>query len=233
MVRTLSTMLHGCIEKTPKDWYKALSQFEFAYNCSKHASTGLSPFEVDIGRIHHSPFTRSLADCKVPCQSSFDVVENRKAYSQAAPHNLSMAHARQKFYADRNRCDVSFKVYELVMLGTSSLDAVNRAKLPKKWQRKYLGPFYVTEVTGPVTYKIELPSVLKRAQNVFHVSKLKGYRRPPGTDGILSVSIDPDGTGEQEVRAILNRKRERRRVYYLVQFVGHSRLKPPGCTNQN
>ena len=61
---------------------------------------------------------------------------------------------------------------------------------------------------------------MPRAYNVFHVSKLKKYVRSDHETGPLSVVIDADGTTEQEVIAILSKKRENRKAMYLVQFEG-------------
>jgi len=222
MIRTLSSMLRSSIQKAPKDWDRALSRFEFEYNASKNASTGLSPFEIDIGTVPHNPITRSLAECNTKCQRAFDAMERRNSFAQLARDNLADARARQKFYADQHRRDVAFKVGDLVMLRTDGFDIQNRADLPKKWQPKYLGPLAVKEVMGAVDYKIEMPPTMKRAHNVHHVSKLKPYKRPADGIGNLPVVIDTDGNMEDAVYAILGKKRKNRRVYYLVQFVGDS-----------
>ncbi len=71
---------------------------------------------------------------------------------------------------------------------------------------------------GSVTYKVELPSSMPRAHNVFHISKLKKYCRPENESGPLCIIVDADGTVEQEVKAILGKKRIKRTVHYLVQF---------------
>lgn len=220
LIRTLSSMLRACIQKVPKQWHKALSEFEFEYNASKNASTGLAPFEVDVGLIPHTPFSRSLAQCSTQSQEAFDDLERRTAYRQLARDNLANARARQKYHADKRRSHVEFDVGDLVMLNIESLDIAKRADIPKKWCTKYLGPFSVKEKKGPVTYKIELPPTMKRSHNVFHLSKLKRYHPPVGQDGPTTVVIDADGTTEQVVIGILDKKRERRRVYYLVQFEG-------------
>lgn len=59
----------------------------------------------------------------------------------------------------------------------------------------------------------------KRAHNVFHVSKLKLYKDLPGRKGPWSVVIDADANVEQEVRAILKKKREKGKIYYIVHFM--------------
>ena len=73
---------------------------------------------------------------------------------------------------------------------------------------------------GPVTYKIELPPSMKRAHNVFHVSKLKQYQ-PRGDDtGRMEVVIDAEGNVEDVVAEILDKKRQDRKTWYLVRFYG-------------
>lgn len=71
MIRTLSSMLRTSIKKYPNIRDTRLSELELIYNFSKNASTGLSPFEVDIGYIPYTPFTRSLSDCSTKCQAAF------------------------------------------------------------------------------------------------------------------------------------------------------------------
>lgn len=77
LIRTFLSMPRAYIQKVPRQLYKPLSEFVFQYNASKNASTGLSPFEVDIGRILHTTFSRSLAQCSTRCQEAFDDTERR------------------------------------------------------------------------------------------------------------------------------------------------------------
>lgn len=92
----------------------------------------------------------------------------------------------------------------------------------KKCQPKFLGPFAVQKILGPVTYQIELPPTMKKAHSVFHVSKLKRFVRHKEDSSSLSVIIDTEGTIEEEVINILDKRRQKRKLYYLVQFEGGS-----------
>lgn len=85
-----------------------------------------------------------------------------------------------------------------------------------------MGLFAVLEVTGPVTSKIELPQVMKKAHKVFHLSRWKLFHRRKGDEGSIPVVIDTEGNVEQEFIAILDKKKENRSVFYLVQFEGDS-----------
>ncbi len=217
MIRSLSQMLKSFIQRNPKEWDSVLPQMEFEYNASKNASTGHPPFEVDTGRIAKTPFSRSLEDCNVRGKEAVEDSDRRQAYQTLARENILLAQQKQKYYADKHRRDVSFEVGDLVLLNIEGLDVTTRADLPDKWCAKFLRPLSVLEVLGPVTYRVELPDSMRRSHNVFHVSKLKKYERAD-EDGSMNVVIDAKGTTEQVVTAILDKKKENRKVYYLVQF---------------
>lgn len=95
-------MLRGLIQKETKEQHKALGTFEFKYNSSKHKSTGLSPFDEDIGRVPLPATTKTLMDCTVQCQSTFNVIKKQKIFTKLARDNLALARARQKYYADQH-----------------------------------------------------------------------------------------------------------------------------------
>ena len=151
MIRTVSNMLRTSIQNDQCNWDLVLSEMEYQYNSSKHASTGLTPFEVDIGRIPLNPISRSLAGCKVQNQSASEFVERLDMFRMIARDNLALAQASQKHYADLRRREVSFKAGDFVLLDTRTLDVSNRADLPRKWRPRYLGPLRILEVMGPVT----------------------------------------------------------------------------------
>lgn len=219
LIRTLSNMIRSYIQQCPEDWDLSLSQLEFEYNCSKHKTTGLAPFEIELGRIPTNPFTKSLSDCNIKNQKAADYVERIAAYKRIARDKIAEARSSQKYYADKKRRPVAFKEGDLVMLRSETLDTFNRSTLPKKWRPKYLGPLKVIKVMGPVTYKIELPPSMKKAHNVFHVSKLKKFIGKE-IQGTIDIVIDADGTSEQEVAEILDKKRIGRKLHYLVRFEG-------------
>ena len=73
---------------------------------------------------------------------------------------------------------------------------------------------------GPVTYKLELPPSMKKAHNVFHISKLKPYVKADDESGPLPIVIDASGTIEHKVHAILSKKKHNRKIHYLVHFEG-------------
>ena len=221
MIKILSNMIRKTIQEEKENWHEVLSTMEFECKSSKNASTGLTPFEIDLGRIPHNPVTRKLEACGVKCQGAADLVDKRNAFQALARDNVAVAQAKQRHYANLKRKEVRLKIGDLILLRSEDLSAFSRADLPAKWRPEYLGPVRNTAVMGPVTYRVELQPSMKRAHNVFHVSKLRHYKQPLGRKGSLSVVIDADGTVEQEVHAILDKKRDNRRIYYLVQFIDY------------
>jgi hypothetical protein len=56
---------------------------------------------------------------------------------------------------------------------------VKRFGIKGKLAPRYIGPFLVLARLGNVAYCLELPLTLVGVHNVFHVSQLKKYLRPP------------------------------------------------------
>lgn len=58
---------------------------------------------------------------------------------------------------------------------------------------------------------------MRRAHDVFHISKLKVFYSDQ--EGPLDILINNEGGIEQEVLALLGKKKFTMKIYYLVQFV--------------
>ena len=96
-------------------------------------------------------------------------------YRRYARDNIAHAQSEQNCYADKKRRHAEFKEGNLVMLKAESLDAYKCSTIAEKWRPRYLEPLSVKKVMVRVTYRIELPPSMKRAHNVFHISKWKPY----------------------------------------------------------
>jgi hypothetical protein len=57
----------------------------------------------------------------------------------------------------------------------------------------YIGPYPIIEKYGPLSYQLELPSKLSGVHNVFHVSQLKIFLKPP-MDVVIedTIPLEPD-----------------------------------------
>ena len=78
---------------------------------------------------------------------------------------------QQKYYDKRHR-DVGYKVGDLVLLSTRNLKMKGT---PGKLQKRFVGPFQVTETIGEQAYRLSLPEGWK-IHPVFHVSLLREWK---------------------------------------------------------
>nr|GEW49118.1 putative reverse transcriptase domain-containing protein [Tanacetum cinerariifolium]GEW76344.1 putative reverse transcriptase domain-containing protein [Tanacetum cinerariifolium]GEX31909.1 putative reverse transcriptase domain-containing protein [Tanacetum cinerariifolium] len=86
---------------------------------------------------------------------------------------MQVARDRHKSYADLKRKAMEFQVGDKVMLKVLPWKGEVRFGKRRKLNPRYVGLFKVLEKIGKVAYKLELPEVLSRVHNTFHVSNLK------------------------------------------------------------
>ncbi|KAJ1169201.1 hypothetical protein NDU88_001107 [Pleurodeles waltl] len=160
---------------------------------------------------------------------------------------MERAQDKQKRYYDRNTQLRSFSLGDKVLVLLPSSDN----KLLAKWQ----GPYTVTGLVTPVTYKIQLNDTPPRSQ-IFHVNLLKRWEEPPNDPrhGCLVNTVkeleigwcptDPPGEREvpiinteisiQQNRQLKNLFDKHGRVFSSVpgrtRLVHHQILTPPGKT---
>lgn len=86
---------------------------------------------------------------------------------------LQAARDRQKSYADTRRRPIEFQVGDRVMLKVSPWKGLIRFGKRGKLNPRYIRPFKILAMVGPVAYRLELPSELSSVHPTFHVSNLK------------------------------------------------------------
>jgi hypothetical protein len=84
-----------------------------------------------------------------------------------------MAQMRQKSYHDKGTEPRRFEVGDYMYLKVSPTKGVQRSGVKGKLASRYIGPFEVIEVCGPVACRIQLPERFSTVHSVFHVTQLK------------------------------------------------------------
>ena len=86
---------------------------------------------------------------------------------------------------------------------------------------KQEGPFTITEVLGPVTYKLQLPKTWQ-IQNVFHATLLHPYKESVHGGNFAKPPPElVEGEEVYEVETILNHRKQGWGYQYFVKWPGY------------
>lgn len=176
--RTIEQILRAYCHPLHDDWSTWLPLAEFAYNNSVHSSTGSSPFYANYGYHPHTPASLILPPGSNPDAHTY--IDRLRDIQHTITSELDLAKARQSAAANRHRRDLQFQIGDLVRL---SSDFINLSDQPSsKLRHRFLGPFKVTAIISPVSYRLELPSSMSRVHPVFHVSRLLPWTPNPESE---------------------------------------------------
>ncbi|GKB58834.1 putative reverse transcriptase domain-containing protein, partial [Tanacetum coccineum] len=132
------------------------------------------------------------------------------------PEKLAKGFNTNRFYADKRRKPLEFKVGDRVLLKVSPWKGVVRFGKKGKLAPRYVGPFEIVERVGPVAYRLKLPQELSCVHDTFHVSNLKKCLAEPDVQVPLDeIEIDENLRFVEEPIEIVERdvkKLKRRRI---------------------
>jgi len=214
----LEQYLRAYVNYLQDDWEAWLHLAEFAGNNHASETTGMSPFFANYGqdplwqfdiRATRQPEERQAMDLA----SKFQEITE---HLQAEIARAQMAHQEQ---ADKKRKPApAYKIGDWVWFNAKNLSTQRPSR---KLDHRRIGPYKITKVISPYAYEIDFPVTLKH-HRVQHVSlldpadndPLPGQHNPPPPPVIV------DGEEEHYVEEILDARLHRRKLQYLVKFVG-------------
>jgi hypothetical protein len=99
-------------------------------------------------------------------------------------------------------------VGDYVYLKVSPTKGVQRFGVKGKLAPRYIGPYEVIEVCGPIAYRIQLPERFSAVHNVFHVTQLKKGMPVPENEVITEANawIEPDFSLIEHPLRVLHQK---------------------------
>ena len=228
--RTIEEMTRPYCNDHTDDWDDFLPAVEFAYNSSKQASTGASPFMLNYGFEPATPLALLSAPSRVnqaEREGADFLAKQREAIAEAKV-TLAAAQERMAKYADMRKREHTYEVGHKVWLSTANVSAPNKTKL----SALYDGPFTIIEMVGKNAAKLDIPKG-RKIHPVFNVSWLRPVETatdipdhaPPARPAPI---LSPDGTQAYVVERLVNRRavsvgkgKNKRTIYqYRVKWVG-------------
>ena len=99
----------------------------------------------------------------------------------------------------------------------STKDLMFKKRPVKKLVDWYVGPYTIDEVVSTNVVKLQLPTLM-RIHPVVNVSWVVWYKEQVGQKAEEVKLVEVEGVKEWEVEKILNKRKVRRVVKYLVQW---------------
>jgi hypothetical protein len=210
-IRILEDMLRLCVLNFKGNWINFLPLVEFAYNNSFQSTIGMAPYEALYGRKCRSPLYWDEVGEKQLLGP--EIVQDTKDKIALIRKRMLTAQSRQKSYADQHRRKLEFKVGDQVFLKVSPMKGVFRFGKKGKLSPRYVGPFEVNEIVGPVAYRVALPPELAGVHDVFHVSTLRKHIPDPlQVVNFKPLRVQENLTYEEMPIQIMDRKEKQLRT---------------------
>ena len=219
MNQELELYLRSYVSERQTDWSEWLPMAEFTLNNREHSATKMTPFYVNTGR---HPVDCSGIQTSSSNISAEEFAKSMKEVHELAQANLTKAAEDMKRYHDRNAGKaVEYEIGAKVFLDGRNIKTIRPSK---KMDDKWFGPFEVVEKVGASAYRLKLPRTWRKVHPVFNECLLKQavepqfasqHKLPPPPPVII------DDEEEYELDKILNARRHRRVLQFLVKWTGH------------
>jgi hypothetical protein len=218
-------MLRACVLEYDKNWHKYLSLAEFLYNNSYQTSLKMAPFEALYDRRCWTPLSWSQTGERKIFRP--DLVTEAEEKVKTIQNNLKAAQSRQKSYADIWTRPLQFQIGDFVYLQVSPTRGIQWFGVKGKLAPRYIEPFEILEICGPVAYRLQLPPQLAAIHDIFHVSQLrKCVKVPTEIINPQTIKIQSDLTyTEHPIRVLDTKQRSTRREtikMFKIQWNHHT-----------
>jgi len=222
-IRTLKDYLRHWIDHHQTNWDDLLPLAEFAYNDTMHTTTAQTPFQLDCGR--HPTFQPAIVgEASLPAV----ITTITEWHSAIASARESLHHAADSAVSrDLTAHPYPAATYEAgaqVLVSTQLLTpAADRDRPARKLTPRFVGPFTVAQRTSPNTYRLTFPPTV-RTHPIINSKFLRPFHSPSSLRPHVPAPppITVDDHMEYEVETIVDHRRRRGRIEYLVQWRGYA-----------
>ena len=218
MKKTVEDIWRAFVNHKQDNWDILLPFCEFSINNSVEASTAQTPFFLNYGLNPRCP--ADLLSNGATNSLSRNWIEERNDAIKIAQDSIVAAQARQALYYDGGRAPAELKVGQKVMVFREFMVSPEaRNQKSHKLRPKWFGPYVVTAKVGTNAYRLKFPHIL-HCHPVFNVTALKLYEQnqiPNRKQATPPPVTDLDGHTRYIVDGILNHRKIRNRIQYLVK----------------
>lgn len=192
VMRELGRMFRTYCHENHTSWANYIGDVEYWINCAVHDSTGVTPFELVMGKKPEMLIEKLL---EFPRREDIDTVEKIEIVRK----QLKRKAEQRKLKHDKGKL-VQFKVDDLVLEQTQ-FKSSSLGKTIKKFFLLYQGPYKISKVLNNNAYVLVHPvsGVYRSTRNVIHLKKYVCEETVEGqVNGELSDEIvcsDSDGDG--------------------------------------
>lgn len=197
--RTLHNLLRTLPPEQKKRWPEHLQELVFVYNCTPHASTGLSPFSIFMGRepTLQIDLMFGLAERETTAEPDLDAWVEQ--HQQKLRNAATLARERMDEKA-ANRCkrndvranDHGIPIGSVVLLRNHP---PGRNKITDHWQPT---PFRVVSQPDTNVYEIQLVDGTGPSKRVTRTEIRNMKEVAPGTDGDEQEKVTPQSSETAE-----------------------------------
>lgn len=202
------------------DWVDLLPVAEFAYNNATHSATQVSPFFANYG---YNPKATLSLDVSVPDPTAHDFTKPLSDLHDYCREQIAIAQAQYQAPADARRRAIPENVFEVGRKVWLNAKNIKTKRPSKKLDSKKLGPFVIERKISSHAFRLTLPHGMRLLHPVFHVSLLDPYHENaiPRRTQPPPLPVEVDGETQYEVAGILDSRRHRRQLQYLVRWAGY------------
>ena len=173
--QALCCLIHR--KQNVRDWEILLPIVKMVIHSLPNQRTGLSPFLLNYGHKSVTPIQLLKGKEEAKTESVASFVQRVTSDWELARENLQRSIGLQQKYYEKKHSDVHYKEGDLMLLSTRN---IKMKGIPGKLQKRFVGPFEITERIGQQAYTLSLPED-RNIHSLFHISLLKKeHCRPIG-----------------------------------------------------
>jgi len=179
--RTIRGCLSSYIAEKHNKWDEYLPAVSLAMRTAVSDTTGYSPAMLIFGREMKLPLDRSLEqdDEEFFDRTVYqtDLIHKLQSIYAKTMHNMDKAQTTQARYYNARHTNLTFKVGDKVLVRTHFLSDKSK-KFMKKFAYRWVGPYAVHRIVGPVTYEL-YDTNTNESKGTHNVKHLKAFHERP------------------------------------------------------